>query len=374
MPSLRRFVPVAVLVLSPALLSTPLKADEAEIQSILRPILDVKREGVGNPAAAESWRKLVDQGPDAILPILHGLNKADLTASNWLRTAFDAVVENAHRGEQTLPLDDLLRFVKASNHEPRARRLAFETLVAIKPDLRGELLAGMLDDPSVELRRDAIAEALESAKTKEDYRALFVVSRDKDQVEAIAKKLEMLDEKPNLTKHFNFITEWSVIGPFDSSDGTGFAKVYPPEEDVVLDEDYVGKGEMKLVWKPATTEDTLGELDLNEGLGKHKFACAYAFTVIESPKERPAQIRVASNNAVKIFLNGTEVFSKEEYHHGYRWDQYIAPVTLREGQNQILIKVCQNNQDQNWAQKWSFACRVCDSTGGKIPVTVVSDR
>jgi len=32
-----------------------------------------------------------------------------------------------------------------------------------------------------------------------------------------------------------------------------------------------------------------------------------------------------------------------------------------------LIKVCQNNQTDSWAQTWSFQARVCDATGGALP-------
>jgi hypothetical protein len=33
-----------------------------------------------------------------------------------------------------------------------------------------------------------------------------------------------------------------------------------------------------------------------------------------------------------------------------------------------VLKVCQNNQTQAWAQDWFFQVRVCDDTGGPLPL------
>jgi hypothetical protein len=41
-------------------------------------------------------------------------------------------------------------------------------------------------------------------------------------------------------------------------------------------------------------------------------------------------------------------------------------VSLERGLNQVLIKVCQNEQTDDWAQDWVFQLRVCDDTGGGI--------
>ena len=34
--------------------------------------------------------------------------------------------------------------------------------------------------------------------------------------------------------------------------------------------------------------------------------------------------------------------------------------------NTILIKLCQNEQMQNWTKEWEFQIRVCDPTGTAI--------
>ena len=40
--------------------------------------------------------------------------------------------------------------------------------------------------------------------------------------------------------------------------------------------------------------------------------------------------------------------------------------TLRKGKNVILLKVCQNEQTDAWAQNWQFQLRICDPVGTAI--------
>ena len=53
----------------------------------------------------------------------------------------------------------------------------------------------------------------------------------------------------------------------------------------------------------------------------------------------------------------------EVYHSGSMLDQYIAPFELKKGTNTILLKICQNEQEESWAQRWEFQFRITDPTG-----------
>jgi hypothetical protein len=55
-------------------------------------------------------------------------------------------------------------------------------------------------------------------------------------------------------------------------------------------------------------------------------------------------------------------------------DQHVGRGKLRTGRNEILVKVCQNEQPEEWAQVWSFQLRVCDPTGGKVPLNDPAKR
>jgi hypothetical protein len=92
--------------------------------------------------------------------------------------------------------------------------------------------------------------------------------------------------------------------------------------------------------------------------------------VIESPDDRPVEIRAASATAVKVFLNGQEVLGRESYHQSFSVDSHIAPARLKKGKNTLLIKVCQNDQKEPWAQEWRFQVRVTDAVGTPVPISV----
>ena len=56
-------------------------------------------------------------------------------------------------------------------------------------------------------------------------------------------------------------------------------------------------------------------------------------------------------------------------HHGGGLDQYAARATLKKGANVILLKVCQNEQTEMWAQDWRFQLRVCEPIGAAVSFT-----
>jgi hypothetical protein len=111
-------------------------------------------------------------------------------------------------------------------------------------------------------------------------------------------------------------------------------------------------------------------VNLNKALGKQKGTVAYAYTIIDSPQEQQVEVRAGCIVALKIFVNGKPVFAREEYHHGMALDQHIGRATLRKGRNEILIKVCQNEQTEDWAQEWQFQLRLCDELGKGVPFTI----
>jgi hypothetical protein len=342
-------------------------------------IKKVGREGEGNANAAAAWKQLVACGPDAQPHILAAMDDADPVACNWLRTAVDAIGEKALRDKAPLRVKDLEAFVADVKHAAAPRRLAYEWLARADKTAPERLLPGMLKDPSPELRRDAVAAVVKQADdllakndkdaAKAAYQKALTGACDEDQVEAIAAQLEKLGAPVDLAAHYGFLREWRLAAPFDNGGDAGFKAVYPPEKGVDLSASYKGKNDAKVAWAEHVCKDAYGVVDLNKVLGKEKGAVAYAFAVVDSPAERPVQVRVGSTNAVKIFLNGKELFAVDEYHHGMRIDQYAGAGVLKAGRNEVLIKVCQNEQSENWAQNWMFQARLSDATGAAVPWT-----
>jgi len=232
----------------------------------------------------------------------------------------------------------------------------------------------MLGDPSVELRRDAVARVESAAKessnktqAKQLYQQAFAAAVDKDQVEALAKSLEEHGIDVNLPDHFGFVMRWDLLGPFDNSDEKGFAVAFAPEKAFALDAKYTGKlAGKKIAWFAHTTKDNYGTVDFNKAIAKENGVTSYATASFVSDKAQKVQFRITSRNSIKLWVNGSLIDSREFYHSGESFDQYISTARLKKGENRILLKVCQNEQTEDWAQTWQFQLRVCDATGSAI--------
>lgn len=365
-----------------ALLLLPAAVAGAETtKEALARLKAVGREGAGNADAARAWKNVVKHGPKALPAILEAMDDADAASANWLRTAVDAIAERAVSADKSLPTEELETFVRQTQHNGAARRLAYEWLCRVDAKTPDRLLPGMLQDPSPELRRDAVAVVLKQAQAHLDngekdaaraaYRRALTGACDKDQVDLIAKQLDKLGEKLDIASHFGFVRSWLFATPFDNHKEAGFKVAYPPEKGVDPKAVYKGKDDKEARWVAVTTKDPYGLVNLNKELGKQQGVVAYAYAVLESPGERSIQIRAGSPNAIKIFLNGKEVYHRDEYHHGAEVDQHIASAVLKAGRNELLVKICQNEQKEDWAQDWKFQVRLCDAVGAAVPFTQV---
>ncbi|MDW8243959.1 MAG: hypothetical protein RMJ88_12175 [Thermogemmata sp.] len=371
----RKFVeqgayPAALAQQNPTASSVPV---DRSVETAIAQLQQVGREGQGNAAAAQAWQTLVAAGRAAFFPALRAVREDQPIAANWLRTALDAIVEKEQAAGRTLPLAELEAFVTDRRQAPRARFWAYEWLVQAQPSARDRMLPLCLDDPSLELRRLAIAYELDRlersgrADSRAELERLFGFARDRDQVDALAQRISQAGGQADVTRHFGFCTHLEWLGPWDAPGSQGYSLAYPPEKEPLAAGPFRGKDQREIQWQTAETTDRYGLFDLNKLVGKHKDAVVFMRAVLRAPQPTPCQIRVTSPTAVKIFLNGEFLFGREEYHHGTNFDAHIAPATLRAGDNIVLIKVCQNNQQESWAQAWQVQVRICDATGGPIP-------
>jgi hypothetical protein len=346
-------------------------------EGIARPIALLKsvgREGKNNDSAGLAWKALVSQGATALFPTLEAIDDANPIASNWLRTAAGAIAENEVKAKHSLPGDQLDAFIKNVKFAPSARVIAYELLAAQDKPAAERLLPGFLNDPSADLRFMAVAaEFAKLTKSptpalKADLEKLLSFAREQSQVEAIVKKLEKdFNTKVSLAEHFGFITQWDIAGPFESAQGKALKIKHRPEEKVIFEEKLAGKDAAEVKWKRFATRDPHGVVDFNKEIGKLHDAAAYGAAVLIAEKSTPVEIRLGSPNALQVFLNGKKLFEREEYHHGSNMDYHIAKGELNAGENIIVVKICQNNQKDSWAQSWQFQARVCDATGTPLP-------
>ena len=152
------------------------------------------------------------------------------------------------------------------------------------------------------------------------------------------------------------ITEdsWLILGPFDNTKGVGYDTAYIAEDATQIDTTAKYDGvDGQISWQKSNDATLDGYVDLGENVN---WRVAYAFATVTSPDEREAQIRFDSDDQGKVFLNGKEVFTNTNAYSA-RIDRYTIPVTLKSGENSILVKVC------NEEVVWRFILRMTDPDG-----------
>ena len=351
----------------------PLLANQTSTS--IETILAIGPEGKGNSRASEAWEELINQ-PDqkTLMSIFGAMNEAGPVASNWLRSAAEVVFKNLQE-DQKISNNTLGEYFLDKKNPSRARRFAFELIKRNDPEVAAEIIPGLLNDPSPELRRDAISLLMKKGKSLEEEgkrnSAILIYSQalnsaiEANQVKPLSESLKRLGAKVDLPKHFGFLMRWHSIGPFDNTNRNGFEKVYPPENEINLKSEYEGKGQAAR-WKQIESYDPFGKIDFNKPLGLLKESVAYAYTEFESISSRTAELRLGCKNAWKIWVNGKFIFGRDEYHRGQKIDQYKMNIQLKKGKNTILVKACQNEQTEEWTVQWEFQLRICDESGVAI--------
>ena len=343
----------------------------SDIDEFIGKIQAVGPEGAGHREAATAAEQLQKLDASAALATLEAMDQANPLAMNWLQVCFESLAAKLQK-QGELSAERLESFVLDRTHNGRARKLAFDWLTKLDKTARQRLVPGMIDDPSAPLRREAVAVAMEAAQNSSGkttqlalWKKALTGAVDRDQVDVIAEALKSLGEPVNIVEHLGLVTDWYLIGPFDNLNEAGFNVAYPPEEEVNLQAEYEGmKGKVK--WSQLSSDRDDGAFDLAELTEPHKGAIDYAFTEFDSPAGQDVEFRLATQNAWKLWVNGELVFAREEYHRGMQFDQYIVSGHIAQGKNTFLLKICQNEQEQDWAQRWAFQFRVVDASGRAV--------
>ncbi len=126
---------------------------------------------------------------------------------------------------------------------------------------------------------------------------------------------------------------WWVIFPFDNINETGFDTVYPPETEIELDKEYIGKDGRKIGWYKTNTrgENVFSNVPQDDVTG-------YALTYLESDRDQNYLLSLGSDDTIKIWVNDRLVFSKYVHRPLRRADDVIQ-LPVSKGKNKILVKV-----------------------------------
>src|SRR5436309_11683148 len=191
-----------ILLVTAAISAAPGDSDLARAIAAVRA---AGPNGQGAAAAAAAWKRLAAADVADLPALLAGMDGASPVARNWLRAAIDPVLDRAAQDKKPVPAAELEAFLRDARHDPNGRRLAYELVVKADPAAAGRLLPGLLDDPSPDLRRDAVARLIDRAEAllkdgKRDdagdqFRRALAAARDFDQLNAIIKQLGDLDQK-----------------------------------------------------------------------------------------------------------------------------------------------------------------------------------
>lgn len=160
---------------------------------------------------------------------------------------------------------------------------------------------------------------------------------------------------------YGFINRWLLCGPFDNTAMEGHDRVYPPELNLDPSASYEGKGGRKLAWKKNSTPEWQGYVDLVKEFDEAEWTTAYALCWVsleDGPKE--VMLRVGSNDSLKVFLNGSEIWNKDLQRPAHV-DNDLIPVTLPKGTSTVLLKVGQA------ALNWGFYFRITEPNSLDIP-------
>jgi hypothetical protein len=371
---IRRFAALitALSVVTP----TVVRSTESEdLKSAIHTIRRVGPEGKGSAEAAGAWKVLAKTPIEQLPLLLAGMDGATPLARNWIRAAVDDIVESAARGKKPLPTAALESFLADASHDPQARRLAFDLLVQQDKTASDRFLPKMVNDPSPELRRDAVGRVLDdaekrfSAQKKGEARPLFqqafAAARDKDQIDKAAKRLKDLGQAIDLAKHLGFILDWKLIGPFANVEQKGVETPYPPETALDFKAEYDGKAG-KVRWKDYVSKDENGIVDLNIGVGQHTEAVGYAATEFTSPAARDVEVRIGCYTVFKLWVNGELALHRADAYTGMQFDHYRSKIRLRDGKNTLLMKVCTDIPPPQVPKLWRFQLRVCAAGGAAI--------
>jgi len=324
----------------------------------------------GQTALAAQADRIAAMPADWIVPCLAAFADATPAGGNWLRSSLERAVD---RTGDSLPADALMAVVTDRKQSARVRTLAFGWLKDRNPSRAEGLLEGMLDDPALDLRREAIEKQLAAVATadetaqKSTHRQCLAAARDVDQIERIAAWLSEHGEKVDVALVLGFVRNWRVSEAFDNAKGVGFAKAYPPEAALPARPE-------TLQWKTVESADKHGAIDLNAAIATKKGVLAYAVADVVMPRSGPAEVRIGSPCAVAVWVNGKPVMAHEIYHASEAIDQYVATAEFREGTNIVIVKCCQNEQTEPWASDWKFQLRICDSIGSPLATQPTQEK
>src|SRR5262249_55478501 len=157
-----------------------------------------------------------------------------------------------------------------------------------------------------------------------------------------------------------YLKNWLVLGLFPNDDLRGATRDFIDPTNLALARYRGAFGEVG--WEPLYQQFV--HVDLNRGFamadprtpGNPEHVCAYAATTVRSPQARDAVLEITGslNDTLRVWLNGRAL---TPFPLMMGVEPKYRPITLRAGDNGLLVQSCEDIGD------WYFAVRITDADG-----------
>jgi hypothetical protein len=207
-------------------------------------------------------------------------------------------------------------------------------------------------------------------KIKKGYKILKQLSKNYDMFSGQFQDLLLqryvndgkLEQAGKINRDMGSILCWKMIGPFDNTSNSGYHSIYPPEKEIDFSKIYPGKDANLARWHSLVSGGHDGWIFMDN----HSTAfnsIFYLYCTVYSEKAREVLLAYGSSSSFKIFLNGHVVLADSVFRNT-GVDSYIQKVTLRKGDNPLLLKLGheQGNELIGIVNKSNFNIRFLDSS------------
>jgi HEAT repeat protein len=294
--------------------------------------------------------QVLSQWPNAsAAPVL--LDLARTSTSNSIRIlALRGCMEVAALEPDNAKRLAMLQEAKSAAKRPDEKKLALGKVGQIPTPAALQVAMAELDDP--ELTTEAglaglgIAEQLKSTNPAlAGETAGRVLAKCKDPL--MVKRAWAL--RGTALGAIPFIQDWQVAGPYRQPGASGALALF----DIAFAPEKPGE---QVTWNPAPRADHVNLMAL---FPNEANCVAYLRTRVIAPEDCDGVLLLGSDDGVKAWLNGTVVHSNN-IDRGDVADQDMAPIHLRKGANEVMLKITQGGGG------WSARARIAGSDGQAI--------
>ena len=179
------------------------------------------------------------------------------------------------------------------------------------------------------------------------------------------KQLGEVDSMKTAKKQLGFVPDFALLGPFENDQGKGADTVYAPEKEVDLTKTYKGRLGLR-TWRQDYPRRLSGLINFSDFYYPAKWQIVYGVAGVRVAEAGTYEIRIASADGVKVWLNGAQLFQNRKMSK-FQFDGLVLPVQFRKGVNRLLIKSIQGTGP------WKLAVRVTGQQGTLVRDGILSN-